>query len=100
MENRDRDKISKSTGSTSGSDVNRSTSSNIGKKKDSSADFGKKIGRSEDIEREPSRHSGTGAGMQSDWGRSGGSSGFDSDVESGDLDKKSSNRNGSRNESL
>lgn len=73
MENRDRDKISKNTGSTS--------SSNIGQKKsDSSVEFGQKVGRSENIEREPSRKSGLGdsSGMHSDSGRDSGSSGFDS----------------------
>ena len=71
MENRDRDKISKNTGS---------TPSNIGQKKsDSSTDFGQKAGRSEDIEHEPSRRSGgDSSGMQSDTGRSSGSSGLDS----------------------
>lgn len=44
MEDRDRDKISKNTGS---------TSSNIGQKKsDSSVEFGEKVGRSEKIEHE------------------------------------------------
>jgi hypothetical protein len=109
MENRDRDKMSKKTESTSAGDVNRKTSSDIGhQKSDSSADFGQKIGRSEDIENEPSRKSGgDSSGMQSDSGRSSGSSGFDSssdrssssdfdDIESG----RSGNRGGSSTESL
>lgn len=45
MENRERDKMSKMD-----SDVNRNTSSQIGKNKsDSSADFGQNIGRSENM---------------------------------------------------
>jgi hypothetical protein len=77
MEDRDRDKISKNTGS---------TSSNIGQKKsDSSAEFGKKVGRSDDIEHEPSRRSDSGSsGMQSDSGRSSGSSGLDSSSDQGE----------------
>lgn len=77
MENRDRDKISKNTGS---------TSSNIGQKKsDSSAEFGQKVGRSEKIEHEPSRRSGgDSSGMQSDSGRSRGSSGLDSNSDEGE----------------
>jgi hypothetical protein len=44
MDNRERDKMSKD------SDVNRNTSSQIGKNKsDSSADFGQNIGRSENM---------------------------------------------------
>ena len=113
MENRDRDKISKSTGSTSAGDVNRKTSSNIGQKKsDSSAEFGQKVGRSENIEREPSRKSGLGdsSGMHSDSGRDSGSSGFDSNSDrskSSDYDQGESgvryrggNRGGSTSEDL
>lgn len=59
MENRDRDKMSRNTGSTEAGNLNRETSENIGRSKDeSSADFGKNIGRSEDLENEPSRRSG------------------------------------------
>ena len=48
MENRERDKMSRNTESTSAGDVNRNTSSQSGKNKsDSSADFGQNIGRSE-----------------------------------------------------
>jgi hypothetical protein len=67
MENRDRDKMSKNVGSTSAGDVNRSTSSNLDKSKDESqSNFGKNIGRSEDISNEPSRRSGSvgDSGMQ------------------------------------
>jgi hypothetical protein len=67
MENRDRDKMSKNVGSTSAGDVNRSTSSNLDKAKDESqSNFGKNIGRSEDISNEPSRRSGSvdSSGMQ------------------------------------
>jgi hypothetical protein len=106
MENRDRDKMSRNTGSTEAGDVNRSTSQNIGQQKSgSSAEFGQKIGRSEDIENESSRQSGSvgSSGMQSDSGRSSGSSGFDSssdrsnlgeNVESGDRSRKSGSRSG------
>jgi hypothetical protein len=56
MDNRERDKMSKNTESTSAGDVNRNTSSQIGKdKSDSSADFGQKIGRSENLNEPNSR---------------------------------------------
>lgn len=56
MENRDRDKMSKNTTSTPAGDVNRNTSSQQGQKKsDSSADFGQKIGQSENLGNEPTR---------------------------------------------
>jgi len=62
MENRDRDKMSRNTESTSAGDVNRNTSSQIGKNKsDSSADFGQKIGRSENLN-EPSSRTGSSSG--------------------------------------
>lgn len=78
MENRDRDKMSKNTSSTPAGDVNRNTSSNIGKQQsDSSADFGQNIGRSENLENEPSRRTG-----------SSGSSGY----ESGSSDRSSSSQ--------
>ena len=58
MENRDRDKMSQNSSSTSAGDVNRSTSSNIGKEKsDSDLEFGRKIGQSESWDSEPSRNS-------------------------------------------
>lgn len=68
MENRDRDKLSKSSGSTSAGNVNRETSSDIGRSKsDSDASFGQNIGRSENLENEPSRRSGSvgSSGMKS-----------------------------------
>ena len=56
MENRERDKMSRNTESTSAGDVNRNTSSQIGKNKsDSSADFGQNIGRSENLNEPNSR---------------------------------------------
>jgi hypothetical protein len=59
MENRDRDKMSRNSSSTSAGDINRSTSSNLGKdKSDSNVDFGQKIGRSESWDSEPGRRSG------------------------------------------
>jgi len=73
MENRDRDKLNKNVGSTSSGDVNRSTSSNLDKSKDESqSNFGKNIGRSEDLSNEPSRRSGSvgSSGMQGSMGRS------------------------------
>jgi hypothetical protein len=84
MENRERDKMSKNTTGSSGGDVNRETSSRIGNRNDeSSADFGQNIGRSENLENEPSRRSG--GGQQS------GQSGRQSGRESGSLDSESSN---------
>jgi hypothetical protein len=60
MENRDRDKMSKNSSSTPAGDVNRNTSSNIGKEKsDSESSFGQGIGRSESWDSEPSRRSGS-----------------------------------------
>src|SRR5256885_11064951 len=62
MENRERDKMSKNTESTSAGNVNRNTSSQIGKNKsDSSADFGQNIGRSENLN-EPSSRTGNSSG--------------------------------------
>ena len=59
MENRERDKMSKNTESTSAGDVNRNTSSQIGKNKsDSTADFGQNVGRSENNMNEPSSRTG------------------------------------------
>ena len=60
MNNRDRDKLSRNTSSTSAGDVNRETSSRKGESSsDSSASFGQNIGRSENWDREPSRRSGS-----------------------------------------
>jgi hypothetical protein len=62
MENRDRDKMSKNTEPTSAGDVNRNTSSQIGKNKsDSSADFGQKIGKSENLNEPNSRTGNSGS---------------------------------------
>lgn len=59
MENRDRDKLSRNTTSTEAGNVNRQTSEDMGKRKEeSNVDFGKNIGRSEDLEEEPSRRGG------------------------------------------
>ena len=63
MENRERDKMSRKQSGTSGGDVNRDTESGIGNRNDdSSADFGQNIGRSENLENEPSRRSGSEVG--------------------------------------
>ncbi len=59
MENRDRDKVSRSTESTEPGDINRETSWRAGKQKSgSSVDFGENIGSSENAN-EPSRRSGS-----------------------------------------
>jgi hypothetical protein len=109
MENRDRDKMSKSTGSTPSGDVNRSTSSSIGQQKSgSSVNFGQKEGHSSNLESDigdRGRSSSSSSGVQSDMGRSSGSSGLGSssgrsgssslgDIDRSDLNKKSSNRGG------
>lgn len=60
MENRDRDKMSRSEGPTPAGDVNRETSERKGTEKDSSAEFGQKIGRSEDLN--TPEHGSTGTG--------------------------------------
>ena len=96
MENRDRDKMSRNTESTSAGDVNRNTSSQIGKNKsDSSADFGQKIGRSENLN-EPSSRTGSSSGSSgygSSPSRSSGSSSTGS--ESWESKNKSSSSGGS-----
>jgi hypothetical protein len=57
MDNRERDKMKSNT---SGSDVNRNTSSRIGKdKSDSPADFGQNIDKSEKLNEPNSRSSST-----------------------------------------
>lgn len=62
MENRERDKMSRNTESSSAGNVNRNTSSQIGKNKsDSSADFGQNIGRSENL-KEPNSRTGKSSG--------------------------------------
>ena len=91
MENRDRDKLSRSRTGTEAGDVNRSTSEDLGRSKsDSSAEFGQNIGRSENLD-EPSRRTGVTdeSGMRGHVGRSSGSE--PSDIES----DRSSNRSSS-----
>ena len=81
MENRDRDKLSRNKTGTEAGDVNRNVSENIGKSKsDSSAEFGQKIGRSENLN-EPSRRTGVSdeSGMRGDTGRSRGSESYGSE---------------------
>lgn len=67
MENREGDKMSRNTQPTSVGEVNRNTSSQIGKEKikkiNSSADFGQNIGRSEKLNEPSSR----GKHMQPVW---------------------------------
>src|SRR2546421_8847726 len=99
MENRDRDKMSRNTKSTSAGDVNRNTSSQIGKNKsDSSADFGQKIGRSENLN-EPSSRTGSSSGSSgygSSPSRSSGSSSTGSESwESKNSSSKNSSSSGS-----
>jgi hypothetical protein len=51
MENRDRDKLSRSSGPTDAGDVNRDVSSRRGQEENiSDAEFGQKIGQSEELE--------------------------------------------------
>src|SRR4051795_13665960 len=104
MENRERDKMSKNTESTSAGDVNRNTSSQIGKNKsDSSTDFGQNIGRSENLN-EPSSRTGSSAGSsgygsspsRSSGSTSTGSESWDS-KNSGSKNSSSNKRSGSSN---
>lgn len=73
MENRDRDKVSRNTGSTSAGDVNRETSRRQGNlNDDSTSEFGQNIGRSENLNEPNRRGEGIGdEGMKGDRGRSG-----------------------------
>jgi hypothetical protein len=97
MENRERDKMSKNTESTSAGDVNRNTSSQIGKNKsDSSADFGQKIGRSENLNEPSSR---TGNSGSSGYGSSPSRSSGSSSTGSESWDSKNSNTNSNSNSS-
>lgn len=89
MDNRNRDKMSKeSTGSTAAGEINRKVSQRD-QNKDSNASFGKNIGRSENLENEPSRRSGS---SDTGWSGSSKSSGTTN------LDRESSV--GSNDESL
>ena len=83
MENRDRDKLSRSEHSTEAGDVNRKTSERQGQRNDSSADFGQSIGRSENPRGDvPS-------------GRNSGSEGYDSSSSRSSSGSMESNRSGS-----
>jgi hypothetical protein len=88
MENRDRDKVSRNTQSTEAGDVNRQTSSNVGKdKNDTSADFGQNIGRSENLN-EPNQR--TGNNWDEPGGKNSGSGsmkGSSSNRDTSDLDR-------------
>lgn len=89
MENRERDQMSRNEQSTSVGDVNRKTSSQIGKdKSDSSADFGQNIGRSENLNEPNSRGSKSGSGGYDSSTRTGASRDLDSS--SGDRSRGSS----------
>jgi hypothetical protein len=97
MENRERDKMSRNTESTPAGDVNRNTSSQIGKNKsDSSADFGQNIGRSENMNDPNSRTGNSGSSgydSSSSSSRSSGSNSTGSDSWDGkdSASKKNSN---------
>ncbi|HXG58423.1 MAG TPA: hypothetical protein VNL91_05335 [Thermoanaerobaculia bacterium] len=73
MENRERDKGSRNTGSNPAGDVNRKTSSEIGSRRDESGrEFGRNIGRGENLEEEPGRRAPAGEeGMSGSEGRRG-----------------------------
>jgi hypothetical protein len=93
MENRERDKMSRNTESTSAGDVNRNTSSQIGKNKsDSSADFGQNIGRSENLNEPSSR---TGNSGSSGYGSSPSRSSGSTSTGSESWDSKNSGSSGS-----
>jgi hypothetical protein len=78
MENRDRDKVSRSTTPTQAGDVNRKTSQDLGRTQSgSNAEFGENIGRSENLTNEPSSRSNTGS-------MSGGRKNMESDVSDND----------------
>jgi hypothetical protein len=87
MENKDRDQMNRNSQSTDAGDVNRQTSSKVGKdKNDTSADFGQNIGRSENLN-EPNQR--TGNTWDESSGRNSGSGsmkGSGSNRETSDLD--------------
>ncbi len=62
MENRDRDKLSRKSGPTKSGDVNREVSSRRGKEENiSDAEFGQKIGQSENLEPKSRQNSSVGS---------------------------------------
>lgn len=72
MENRDRDKMSRNINSTEAGKVNRETSKRKSEQSDdSNVDFGKNIGRSEELNDEPGRRSGSGSMSSTGNGRVG-----------------------------
>jgi hypothetical protein len=75
MDNRERDKVSRNnSSSTEAGDVNRQTSERQGRQKsDSDANFGQNIGRSENLENEPSRRGSSDSSYGSSSSRSSGS---------------------------
>ena len=79
MENRDRDKMSQSKVSTDAGNINRGVSQDQSKS-DTSAEFGQKIGRSEDKLNEPSSRTGSSIGSS---GMDSGSSDLGSDKDLG-----------------
>ncbi|HEV7919315.1 MAG TPA: hypothetical protein VGR02_00845 [Thermoanaerobaculia bacterium] len=84
MENRDRDKMSRSTTPTEAGEVNRKTSQDLGRTQSgSNAEFGENIGRSENWENEPGSRKDSGS-------MSGGRKNLESDVS--DTDKSNTGR--------
>ena len=83
MDNRDRNKMNKEQSSS-----NRNTSNSGKVESGSDASFGKNIGRSENLENEPSRRSGS---MDSSSGDRKSNLGEQSDIESSSSERKSSN---------
>lgn len=72
MENKDRDKVSRNTTSTSAGNVNRETSERMSHEKSgNAAEFGNRIGRAEDLTNEPSSRSSSSSGIGSSGSRSG-----------------------------
>ena len=68
MENRDRDKVSQSESPTEAGDINRETSQKKGIEKDSSAEFGQRIGRAEDLNSpEPQKNTAGRTGSSDGW---------------------------------
>ncbi|MCU1231169.1 MAG: hypothetical protein JWO97_4053 [Acidobacteria bacterium] len=81
MENRERDKVSRNSSTpTDAGEVNRNTSERMHKNRsDSSVDFGEKIGRSEGLNSESGRSSGSGSMGSSSSSSSGGNRGSSDD---------------------
>jgi len=95
MDNKDRDKLSRNTTPTSAGNVNRSTSERMSHEKSAnSAEFGNKIGRSEDLENEPSRRSGSNSNSSSSGSVSSDNSGSSRSSSDSDWQSSGSSRSG------